>query len=176
MENETMSRLEPREVLRRVWLYMLVLVYAVLLTSSADAQTPAITNELKPQELAGRLQNECAEQSGGIPGAIAICEMEKEKAFGKELDQFYQKALTLAGTNKPLLRESQRNWLKYQESNCKLQGQVMKPEGGNIWRSTEAICLLGMTLERLEELREIVSQWEGYEKNGWLRPEPTPTP
>src|SRR5262249_31021645 len=109
------------------WHLVPMLVYAVLLTSSANAQTPAATSELKAQELAERLYTECGEQ-WGFPGAIATCVQEKEKAFGKELDQVYKKALTLAGTNKPLLRENQRNWLKYQESTCKFQGRLSKPE------------------------------------------------
>jgi uncharacterized protein YecT (DUF1311 family) len=130
---------------------------AVLTAFVPDAQTLAETNELKPQELAERLHNECGEQ-WEIPGPIATCLREKEKAFGKELDQIYKKALTLAGANKPLLRETQRNWLKYQESTCKLRGQLMKPEGANIWLSTEARCLLEMTLERLEELRWMTNE------------------
>jgi len=140
------------------WRLVVASVYAALLISSSDAQTPtAAKNELKAQELAERLYDECGQEQG-VPGAIATCVREKEKAFGKELDQVYKKALTLAGTNKPLLRENQRNWLKYQESTCKFQGQLMKPEGGYIWAATEAGCLLRMTLERLEELREIVGE------------------
>jgi len=125
----------------------------------SDAQTPAETNELPPQELAQNLHIECGEQRGS-PGAVALCVMEKEKAFGKELDQVYKKALTLAGTNKPLLRENQRNWLKYQESNCKLRGQLAV-EGELYKRPNEARCLLEMTLERLEELRGIVGCLSG---------------
>ena len=136
-------------LLQSAWRSVLLLVCAVLLTSSADAQTP--TNELKAQELAQRLHDECGKW--GFPGAIATCVQEKEKAFGKELDQVYKKALTLAGTNKRLLRENQRNWLKYQESTCKFRGQLMKPEVG--------YCLLEMTLERLEELRGIVGCLSG---------------
>jgi uncharacterized protein YecT (DUF1311 family) len=115
---------------------------------------PEVPKE-KPQELFERLQDECAEES--LLGAITVCLREKEEAFGKQLDQVYKKALTLAGTNKPLLRESQRNWLKYQESNCKLQGQLAT-EGEMYKRNHKAHCLLRMTLERLEELREIESE------------------
>jgi uncharacterized protein YecT (DUF1311 family) len=120
---------------------------------SADAQIPAETNESKPQELLERLQNECAEEI--LLTAITFCLREKEEEFGKELDQVYKKALALAGTNRPLLLESQRGWLKYQESNCKLQGQLAT-EGEMYKRNHEAHCLLKMTLERLEELRWIV--------------------
>jgi uncharacterized protein YecT (DUF1311 family) len=120
---------------------------------SAAAQTPSETNEPKPQELLERLQNECAEQI--LLNAITFCLREKEEEFGNELDQVYKTALALAGTNNPLLRESQRGWLKYQESNCKLQEQLAT-EGEMYKRNHEAHCLLKMTLERLEELRWIV--------------------
>jgi uncharacterized protein YecT (DUF1311 family) len=77
------------------------------------------TDELKPDELADRLNQECGEQFG-FPGPHARCLLEKEEAFGKELEQVYKKALTLARKNDTLLRENQRSWLKYQESGCKL--------------------------------------------------------
>src|SRR5262245_34951235 len=58
-----------------------------------------------------------------------------------------------AGTNKPLLRESQRSWLKYQESTCKLYEALMTFEGQGVARLSAAGCLLPLTLQRLEELR-----------------------
>jgi len=86
----------------------------VLATGAAYA-----TDELKPDELADKLFEECGEQELQ-PGPIATCLFEKEEAFGKELEQVYKKALTLTGKNNTLLRESQRSWLKYQESDCGL--------------------------------------------------------
>lgn len=65
--------------------------------------------------------------------------------------------LYAAGTNKPLLRESQRNWLKYQESTCKLYEVLMTHEGAGIARLSAADCLQGETLRRLEELRWMVA-------------------
>jgi uncharacterized protein YecT (DUF1311 family) len=103
-------------------------------------------------ELSHRLHEECVEQYG-FHGAIAGCLLDKDKAYGKELDQAYRKALTLAGTNKRQLRESQTNWLKYQESTCKLYEVLMTHEGAGIARLSLAGCLLETTLQRLEELR-----------------------
>jgi uncharacterized protein YecT (DUF1311 family) len=124
-------------------------------TAQAESDAP----KENPQELHERLANECA-QEWGAPGAIASCLLDKEKAFGKELDQAYNKALTLVGTNKALLRQSQRHWLKYQESNCKLQGQITVDRMYK--RNHEAHCLLRMTLERLEELRQLESDVEPF--------------
>jgi uncharacterized protein YecT (DUF1311 family) len=87
--------------------------------------------------------------------------LEKEQEYGKELDQAYRKALTLAGTNKPLLRESQRSWLKYQEGTCKLHEVLMTSEGTGIARLSAAGCLLTLTLERLEELRWMADCFNG---------------
>jgi uncharacterized protein YecT (DUF1311 family) len=132
----------------------LLLGLAIVLASIAAAKAESEVLKEKPQELYERLANECGEE-WGAPGAIASCLLDKEEAFGKELDQAYNKALTLVGTNKPLLRESQRNWLKYQKSNCKLQGQITVDRMYK--RNHEAHCLLRMTLERLEELRQLES-------------------
>jgi uncharacterized protein YecT (DUF1311 family) len=85
-------------------------------------------DELKPDELVNTLFEECGEQEQ-IPGAIAGCLLDKEEAFGKELEQVYKRALTLAGANDTLLRENQRSWLKYQESGCKLDEVLLRQEG-----------------------------------------------
>ena len=119
------------------------------------------TDELKPDELAHKLYQECGEQEL-IPGAIAGCVLEKEEAFGKELEQVYKKALTLAGKNNTLLRESQRSWLKYQESDCKLDEVWSSVEGAVYGRSAKAQCLLRTTLQRLHDLREIATFLETY--------------
>jgi uncharacterized protein YecT (DUF1311 family) len=130
---------------------VLPLLLSLWVTSAANAQSQSGTTNPAWLELYHRLHEECVEY--GFPGAIAGCLLEKDKEYGKELDQAYRKALTLAETNKPLLRESQRSWLKYQESTCKLYEVLMTFEGPGIARRSAAGCLLGMTLQRLEELR-----------------------
>jgi uncharacterized protein YecT (DUF1311 family) len=148
--------------IRMSWHLVLLLLQALLVTSLADAQnSKTTTDELKPAELADRLYTECGEQ-WLVRGAIATCVLEKEEAFGKQLEQVYKKALTLAGTNDTLLRESQRSWLKYQESTCKLVEAQVRHEGPTIGRAAAAGCLLRMTLERLEELRGFVTLLEKY--------------
>ena len=117
------------------------------------------TDELKADDLFHKLWEECGEQEG-IPGAIAVCVLEKEKVFGKELEQVYKKALALAGANDTLLRESQRSWLKYQESTCKMHEILSSREGTVYGRSAKASCLLSTTLDRLWELRQIITALE----------------
>jgi uncharacterized protein YecT (DUF1311 family) len=123
--------------------------------------TAHATDELKPDELFQKLYQECKEQNA-IPGPIAACLFEKEEVFGKELQQVYNKALALAGTNNTLLRESQRSWLKYQESDCKLDEVWSSVEGPGYGRNAKAQCLLRTTLQRLQDLREIVTFLETY--------------
>jgi uncharacterized protein YecT (DUF1311 family) len=145
-----------RSLLRISRRLVLPLLFALWVASAGNAQSQsATTDELKPDELAQRLHDECGERER-FHGAIALCLLEKEKAYGKELEQIYRKALTLAGTNEPLLRENQRSWLKYQESTCKLREVQMAFEGPTIARVSAAGCLLRMTLERLQELRWMV--------------------
>jgi uncharacterized protein YecT (DUF1311 family) len=122
-----------------------------VLYAAANAQNQSETTTPAWLERYHRLHEECVQW--GSWGAIAGCLLEKDKEYGKELDQAYRKALTLAGTNKPLLRESQRSWHKYQESTCKLYEALMTFEGQGVARLSAAGCLLPLTLQRLGELR-----------------------
>jgi uncharacterized protein YecT (DUF1311 family) len=151
-----------RSFLRISQRLVLPLLLALWVTSAGNAQSQsATTDELKAEQLAQKLHDECVEREG-IHGAIGGCLLDKEKEYGKEVDQTYRKALTLAGTNKPLLRESQRSWLKYQESTCKLHEVVMTVEGRAIARLSLAGCLLETTLVRLQELRWMVDSMDMY--------------
>jgi uncharacterized protein YecT (DUF1311 family) len=123
--------------------------------------TAHATDELNADELAHKLYAECKEQ-GLFLGAVGGCLLEKEEAFGKELEQVYKKALMLAGKNDTLLRESQRSWLKYQENFCKLHEVLSRQEGFGYGRQAKGACLLYTTLQRLWELREIVTNLETY--------------
>jgi uncharacterized protein YecT (DUF1311 family) len=136
----------------------LLFLFATLFLATGTAHA---TDELKADERFHKLYEECGEQKL-IPGAIAGCLLEKEEAFGKELEQVYKKALTLAGANDTLLRENQRSWLKYQESGCKLDEVLLRREGNIYGRLAKAGCLLRTTLERLQEVREVVTTLETY--------------
>jgi uncharacterized protein YecT (DUF1311 family) len=87
-----------------------------------------------------QIYRQCGER-WGVPGAIAECLLEKEREFGKQLDQFYRQAIVAAGNNAALLRESQRNWLKYQDSNCRYHEKRLLEEGPGVARLSYARCL-----------------------------------
>lgn len=106
----------------------------------------------EPDELE-QLYRQCGEAE--IAGLIAECLIAKERDLGKQLDQVYRQALISVERNAALLRESQRNWLKYQESNCRYHEKRSSEEGPGVARLSYARCLLRSTLQRLEELKEV---------------------
>jgi len=137
---------------RSRWLWPLLLVAAV---NSVNAQGQTITTDrVKPNELTEVSYQECGDR-WGFAGPIADCLLEKEKAFGSHLEQVYRKALTVDTTSAPLLRESQRSWLKFQEITCKFQKVYARKEGPGVARALAARCLLLTTLQRLEELQRL---------------------
>jgi uncharacterized protein YecT (DUF1311 family) len=107
-----------------------------------------------PSAMVQQMYDQCGERRG-FPGPIAECLFEKEREFGKQLDTFYRQAIVAAGRNSTLLRESQRNWLKYQETSCRFHEERWSEEGAGIARVSSARCLLLTTLQRLEELKSL---------------------
>jgi hypothetical protein len=51
---------------------------------------------IDPNTLAERIRSDCAEK-WGFAGPIATCIGDKEREYGNELAQVYQRALTVAG-------------------------------------------------------------------------------
>jgi uncharacterized protein YecT (DUF1311 family) len=100
---------------------------------------------------------DCAEK-WGFAGPIATCVAEKEHEYGDRLARAYRQALYAAGTNKLLLRESQRAWLKFQQADCGFQEQMSAPDGPSFARSALASCNLQTTLQRLNELKKFVAE------------------
>jgi uncharacterized protein YecT (DUF1311 family) len=100
-----------------------------------------------------QLNRQCGEAE--IAGLIAECLIAKDRDLGEQLDQLYRQALISAGRNAALLRESQRNWLKYQESNCRYHEKRLSEEGPGVARLSYARCLVRSTLQRLEELKDL---------------------
>jgi uncharacterized protein YecT (DUF1311 family) len=59
---------------------------------------------------------------------------------------------------KNLLRDSQRAWLTYQKTSCGFHQMRFASEGSGIDLAARAHCLLRTTLQRLQELRDLVDQ------------------
>jgi uncharacterized protein YecT (DUF1311 family) len=128
----------------------LSLFFFTLLNLEANAE-----ERLDPNQLTANLHNDCGEK-WGFPGPVAQCLMQKEQEFGVELARIYNKAISLAGTDVGLLRQSQRNWLSYQEADCKFHQKRWLREGTGIAEASYADCLLRTTLQRLDELRGFI--------------------
>lgn len=90
-----------------------VLIAATIMSTVAVAAKSA--DQLNATELTENIYNDCGEH-WGIPSPIAQCVLQKVNEYGAELEQTYRRALASAGEDAPLLRESERNWLKYQQT------------------------------------------------------------
>jgi len=102
---------------------------------------------------------DCTPEEVEMASVIATCLMEKEKEYGKELEQLYQRLLK--GTPAPkvaVLRRQQRNWLKYQKQHCDSFYYLHENEGWGPPRLSSARCLLRTTLQRIEELRCLLTE------------------
>jgi uncharacterized protein YecT (DUF1311 family) len=87
---------------------------------------------------------------------IAACILEKEKEYSNELERLYQRLLKGAAPNVAILRRQQRNWLKYQRQHCDSYYDLGADEWPRFARLSSAKCLLRTTLQRVEELRELL--------------------
>ena len=103
------------------------------------------------------IHNECGEREG-FPRATASCIREKEDMYGRLLARAYDLALSVPYNDASLLRESQRHWLKYQETSCELE--LKRRKSSVFANSSHALCLLRTTLNRLEELKGLTERPE----------------
>jgi uncharacterized protein YecT (DUF1311 family) len=144
---------------RAVHLASLCFVLTVLASHvQAEVSKPLrAADDRNINELVDSIYNKCGEE-WGFPGAIANCVLEKEKEYGELLAQTYERAIIAAGKNASLLRESQKNWLTYQQTNCNFHQQRYSVEGQGISYAISATCMLRTTLQRLEELRQLAKQ------------------
>src|SRR5262249_5771273 len=101
---------------------------------------------------------DCTREGGEmLPSLIANCVMEKEKEYGKELEQLYSRLVKGAPAPKvAVLGRQQRNWLKYQKQHCDSFYYLHENEGWGPPRLSSAQCLLRTTLQRIEELRGLL--------------------
>lgn len=59
-------------------------------------------------------------------------------------------------SDKKLLLEAQRAWIKYKETHCKLVAKAY--EGGSIQPLIYATCLTSITEDRIEELKKLIEE------------------
>jgi uncharacterized protein YecT (DUF1311 family) len=132
---------------------MRLLVGVVMtLVLAASGPDPVWGAEGRTDAAVERHQRACGE-AFGFPGAVATCLLDQEKEYGAELARSYESLKRReTGTRATMLVESQRAWLTYQDTTCKLYDRTFAEDGANIGKSSAALCLLRTTLTRLEEL------------------------
>jgi uncharacterized protein YecT (DUF1311 family) len=126
------------------------LVFVTTIASTIMHRSPATAQSV--DQILADIRRQCVEDRGTVPG-VGLCEREKEKEYGAELEKAYKQTLSLAGKHAILLRAFQQNWLMYQKSTCEFYEKRFAYEGEGIARAAAATCLLRTTLERLEELK-----------------------
>lgn len=128
------------------------LLIGVVMTLVLAASGPVSAAEGRTDAAVERHQRACGE-AFGFPGAVATCLLDREKEYGAELARSYESLKRReAGTRATMLVESQRAWLTYQDTTCKLYDRTFAEDGANIGKASAALCLLRTTLTRLEEL------------------------
>jgi uncharacterized protein YecT (DUF1311 family) len=86
--------------------------------------------------------------------SISSCNNDEIARQDKRLNQAYKKAIAgLQAPNQARLRDAQRLWVKYRDSNC---GMYFKLTGGTIDVINGGSCRLSMTKDRADELDELL--------------------
>ena len=131
-----------------------VFVSSALLVGPTTAQTQPIGKRLSVSEQIEKITEECEKKDQHVVG----CASGKEQELGHELAKVYQIALRLAAKDAPLLREAQRNWVKYQENNCNFHERNSLKDGQTIAHGAKVWCLLRTTIHRLEEIKVFIEE------------------
>ncbi|MFT2188332.1 MULTISPECIES: lysozyme inhibitor LprI family protein [Pseudomonas] len=99
----------------------------------------------------------CVDKSEGITSNLSDCSNEELTKQNERLNKYYKVAMAnLAADKKTQLRDVQRVWIKYRDSNC---GMYYTLSGGSMDVLNGVGCELSMTQERADEL-----QW--FAENG----------
>ena len=85
----------------------------------------------------------------------SACIMEAEAKYGKSLEYYYEVVVQPGDAKALKIRESQRAWLKFQETSCELEAQRSTADGPSFVSLTQANCLLLTTLKRIDELKAL---------------------
>ncbi len=80
------------------------------------------------------------------------------KVADAKMSTLYKKVLNSLtnASDKKLLLEAQRAWIKYKESHCKLIANAY--EGGSIQPLIYSTCLTSITEARIKELEELIEE------------------
>lgn len=102
-----------------------------------------------------RMYDGCRAENGAA-GSVVACMERKDKETGQGLEDVYKRLVNgLPPSQVPTLRQSERDWLRYQDQTCKLEKRGAA-DGSNAARIAWAGCSIRTTLQRTAELRELI--------------------
>ncbi len=80
------------------------------------------------------------------------------KVADAKMNTLYKKVLNSLknASDKKLLLEAQRAWIKYKETHCKLAAKAY--ESGSIQPLIYATCLTSITEDRIKELKKLIEE------------------
>ncbi|MFJ4154805.1 lysozyme inhibitor LprI family protein [Pseudomonas sp. NPDC089752] len=87
--------------------------------------------------------------------AMSSCIQAETKLQDAQLNRVYKQLMAkLEATPQKSLRDVQRQWIAYRDSNCKFHVQA---SGGTMAQLEGAMCVMDMTRERAAELERVLS-------------------
>lgn len=95
----------------------------------------------------------CIDNSGGVTLKVRMCNGDEIKRQDRLLNTNYKTAMkVLSPEKKTELKKVQREWIKYRDVKCRLEGSLT---GGSIDLLMGGSCILEMTAIRAKELGAI---------------------
>jgi uncharacterized protein YecT (DUF1311 family) len=94
---------------------------------------------------------QCMEASLGVTVDMLSCISEELAYQDQQLNIAYKELMpTLTSGRQQALKQAQRLWIKYRDSNCDFYAD---PDGGSLNQVQHSDCVLTMTAQRTQELR-----------------------
>lgn len=129
--------------------FVKVSVVAALLlidVSGAYAQEPKLSREF----------SECMDNSGSVTVEMIDCIVAETKRQDARLNKVYNKLLMqLSPARKATLREAQRAWIKFRDTNCLFYAD---PEGGTMVTVISNDCYMVASAARADELEDFLQR------------------
>jgi uncharacterized protein YecT (DUF1311 family) len=93
-------------------------------------------------------------------GDMDAAESARAARLDKQLNAAYQQLMSrYSAADQALLKQSERSWLKYRDDDCRYEAAGVT--GGSAYPMVYAMCLQGLTAERLKRLQYQAGCQEG---------------
>lgn len=116
---------------------------SIALPLAALAQGPQLSQQF----------DRCMSKADGITFDMVECIGQEVQRQDARLNKAYKVLMVdLSPDRKKQLREAQRAWLQFRDTNC---GFYYDPDGGSIARVNAESCVMTMTQQRAKELEDL---------------------